>query len=133
MSEQTLREALKELCDCCSSGFSGYVTGSPEDAKWEERKADAIDRAIAALSAPVAQPVAWQWLDGAPPKPWSGEWFLAETIYGDRVVLRELPNEFTYDFKTADETYIMRERIKRWAQFPDSLFTSAATEPKDKP
>ena len=58
MSEQTLREALKELCDCCSSGFSGYVTGSPEDAKWEERKADAIDRAIAALSAPVAQPVA---------------------------------------------------------------------------
>lgn len=68
------------------------------------------------------------WHDGAPPKPFSGEWFIAVTVHGERFVLRELPEEYTYDFKTADETYIKRDRIKRWMQFPDSVFVAYSKE-----
>lgn len=68
------------------------------------------------------EPVAWH--DGAPPKPWADEWFIAETIYHERVVLRSLPEEYTYDFKTADETYIKAANIKRWMQFPESEYTA---------
>jgi hypothetical protein len=63
-----------------------------------------------------------EWRSGAPTKPWSEEWFIAETIWGDRVVLRALPEEWTYDFKTADDTYIKHDKIKRWMPFPDSEF-----------
>ena len=66
------------------------------------------------------------WRDGAPSNPWDGEWFIAETTYGDRVVLRKLPEEYAYDFTTADETYFKREKIARWIQFPDSIFISPA-------
>lgn len=62
------------------------------------------------------------WQDGEPPKPWRNEWFIAETIHGDKVVLRSLPDEYTYDYKTADETYLMARNVKRWMQFPDSQF-----------
>ena len=67
-----------------------------------------------------------EWRDGPPPKPWSEEWFIAITTYGDRVVLRALPEEYTYDFKTADETHIKADRIKKWMQFPDSEFIAPA-------
>ena len=81
---------------------------------WASRQC--IDR-IAVMHASTIQ-----WFDGAPPKPYSEEWFLAVTTFGDRVVLRALPDEYTYDFKTADETYIKRDKIARWAQFPDSSY-----------
>jgi hypothetical protein len=73
-------------------------------------------------SSPETEILKLEWRNGAPPKPWSGEWFIAETTYGDRVVLTSLPEKWTYDFKTADDTYIMRDKIKRWMQFPDSEF-----------
>lgn len=66
------------------------------------------------------------WHAGAPAKPWSLEWFIAETTYGDRVVLVALPDEWTYDFKTADDTYIKADKIRRWMQFPDSEFVEPA-------
>ena len=62
------------------------------------------------------------WHDGEPPKPQRNEWFIAETIHGDKVCLKALPEEWTYDYKTADETYIMARNIKRWMRFPDSHF-----------
>ena len=74
------------------------------------------------------------WRDGAPAKPWSTEWFIAETTFGERIVLRELPDEWTYDFKTADETHFKRDLIKRWMQFPDSQFIApgdSAVTPAD--
>lgn len=77
-------------------------------------------------------PHPWRWRDGAPPHPWSDEWFLAETVYGDRVVLKALPSEYAYDFKTADETYIKSDKIKRWAQFPDSDFVEQKDEPAER-
>lgn len=65
------------------------------------------------------------WLPGEPPKPYRGEWFIAETIHGDRVVLKALPEEYTYDYKTADDTYFMAKNVKRWMQFPDSDYVPA--------
>lgn len=62
------------------------------------------------------------WHDGYPDKCYGSEWFIAVTIHGDKVVLRALPEEWTYDYKTADETYIKKETIKKWAQFPESNF-----------
>lgn len=66
-----------------------------------------------------------EWHDGEPPKPWRHEWFIALTIHGDRVVLRSLPEEWTYDYKTADDTYMLAKNIKKWMQFPDSMFKPA--------
>ena len=63
------------------------------------------------------------WYDGAPPFPYGKEWFIAE-ITGDksRVVIKALPEEFTYAYRTADHTYYMAHRISRWMQFPDSEY-----------
>lgn len=69
------------------------------------------------------------WHDGVPSKPWADEWFIAETTYGYRVVLTALPEEFTYDFKTAEHTYIKADKIKRWMQFPDSQYLPPASPP----
>lgn len=75
------------------------------------------------------EPEAWGvWLDGEPPHPWREEWFIAETIYGDRVVLRYMGDDLTYQYKTADETYMVAKNIKRWMQFPDGQYISAATK-----
>lgn len=63
-----------------------------------------------------------EWREGPPPKPWSEEWFIALTTYGDRVVLRSLPEEYTYDFTTADGTYMRADKIAKWMQFPDSQY-----------
>jgi hypothetical protein len=63
-----------------------------------------------------------EWQAGYPTGCYAEEWFIAVTRFGDRVVLRALPEEYTYDFKTADDTYIKADRIARWMQFPDTQF-----------
>lgn len=89
-------------------------------AKWDE--CNAANARIAELEAITA------WTNGCPPSPYGEAWFIAETIYGDRVVLKELPKEFTYDYKTADETYFMRRNIAKWMQFPDSQYRPYAAD-----
>ncbi len=70
------------------------------------------------------------WFDGEPDKIRRREWFIATLDDGVRVVLRSLPEELSYDYKTADETYYKANRIKRWMQFPDSEFIAPeATKP----
>ena len=64
-----------------------------------------------------AEPFVWH--EGYPPFPQDQEWFIAVTKYGDRVVLRALPEDYLYDYKTADETYMKKENVVQWAQFPD--------------
>lgn len=79
-----------------------------------------------AVTSNVAQPAALVWHEGPPPFPQDQEWFIAETAYGDRVVLRSLDegrnHHGNYAFKTADETYMKAELVKRWMQFPDCEF-----------
>ena len=68
-----------------------------------------------------------KWMVGYPTKFWAEEWFIAETVYGDRVVLKALPEHYTYDFTTADGTYMKKENVKKWMQFPDSEFCEPET------
>lgn len=69
------------------------------------------------------------WIEGFPARPWNNEWFIAHTTYGDRVVLKALPEEYAYDFKTADDTYIKRENIAKWMPFPDSDYIDPRMSP----
>lgn len=62
------------------------------------------------------------WIEGEPPKHIRTEWFIAKLDNGDRVVLRGLPEEWSYDYKTADETFYAAKRLKCWMQFPDTDF-----------
>lgn len=96
---------------------------------------DGVDSRRYVTSAPVApaaepQPGACgPWVKGAPPKPYDREWFLAQTDSGDYVVLRPLPDHWSYDYTTADSTYIMRDRIARWAQLSCSQFVHFSPTP----
>lgn len=76
----------------------------------------------AALSPAGGGVVEGPWFDGEPPHPWNKEWFIAETIHGDRVVLCALHEEHTYDYSTANGTYLLAKNVKRWCQFPDSAY-----------
>jgi hypothetical protein len=67
------------------------------------------------------------WCDGAPPHPYGKEWFIATLKNGNKSVLRELPEDHSYDYKTADDTYYTKDWVIRWAQFPDSDFLLYAT------
>lgn len=84
----------------------------------------------AELEKGAAEPVAW--LAGVPSKPWADEWFIALTTFGDKVVLRSLPEDYGYDFKTADDTYIKADKIKCWMQFPDSEYTRSNLPPAEQ-
>jgi hypothetical protein len=91
-------------------------------------EADTIGKAIAALPAsdPLADPrvqALVEWMEGEPPKPWREEWFIAKTIHGEKVVLRALPEDWSYDYTTADHTYMIAANIVCWMQFPDSEYT----------
>lgn len=88
--------------------------------QFRQQEIDALKTEIERLKSGGETPVAW--IDGNPPFPQNQEWFIAETTFGDRVVLRSLPDEYEYDYKTADETYIKADKIVRWMQFPDCEF-----------
>lgn len=60
------------------------------------------------------------WNKGYPEPPYSKEWFIAETVYLERYVMRSLPSKITHDFTTASEDWFKKESIRRWMQFPDS-------------
>lgn len=109
-----LRRYWTVECASCAASVSGEIDSKQDDATaaWNRRD-------------PARIRVRADWMDGAPTKPFCDEWFIAETTYGDRVVLRALPEEYAYDFKTADETYFKADKIKRWMQFPDSTYKSA--------
>ncbi len=85
-------------------------------------------------AAPVQEPLTWH--EGSPPFPQDQEWFIAETIYGDRVVLRSLDegreHKGNYAFKTADQTYMKQEIVKRWMQFPDCGYLPPAAPVQDE-
>jgi hypothetical protein len=85
-----------------------------------------LERQVEIWKAEVDKAVAWLWRDGPPPFPQDQEWFIAETKHG-KAVLRALPDEHTYDYTTADHTYIIRANIKRWAQFPDSEYIAPSS------
>lgn len=64
------------------------------------------------------------WEAGAPKNKWFEEWFIARLDNGQKVALKRLPEEYAYDFTTADETYYKEFRIAKWMPFPESEFFS---------
>ena len=74
------------------------------------------------------------WIKGEPPSPWNTEWFFAKLKNGEYAVLHRLPEEYSYDYKTADETYLKKDNIVAWMQIPDSEFIKPApsAEPDDE-
>ena len=97
-----------------------------------QRERDVIN-AYADLLERQASAVPDGWIEGYPNHTYASEWFIAHTIYNDRVVLRALPEEYSYDYTTADGTYMQKESVKRWMQFPDSDFIAAPQLPKVQP
>jgi hypothetical protein len=63
-----------------------------------------------------------QWHKGEPPHPWRKDWFLARLKDGGRAVLTALPEEYSHDYKTADETYYTKDWVKAWMQLPDGSY-----------
>lgn len=93
-----------------------------ECAETSVTRAEAAEARVAELEA-VKTPVC-EWTPGAPPKLYTGEWFIARTKSGDPVVLRALPYGWSYDFTTADSTYIKAENVTHWMQLPESEYVS---------
>lgn len=62
------------------------------------------------------------WRDGEPDRVYRSEWFIAKTKNREKVVLRALPEEHSYDYRTADDRYLSKDHIIAWMQFPDSEF-----------
>ena len=89
-------------------------------------EAQAAENAV--LKADNDRLVAAPWNAGYPRKHYADEWFIAKLDNGDRVVLTALPEEYSYDFKTADETYYKKERIAKWMQFPESQYLPPQSE-----
>lgn len=81
-----------------------------------------------ANQAPAGAQGGFSWATGEPPKGFK-EWFIAKLDNGQRVVLKRLPEDFTYDYTTADETYYAKRRIAKWMQFPDSEFVNLNPSP----
>lgn len=108
-------------CEPCALCLPASVCRDPAAAiaQWNTRH-------LAVLA--QGQELKLEWRDGAPPHPWDKEWFIAETTFGDRVALTALPEDWAYDFKTADDTYIKCDKIKRWMQFPDSNYVAPLAE-----
>lgn len=71
-------------------------------------------------------PAPCEWNDGEPPNPYRYEWFIAKMKGGRTVVAQALPESYSYDYTTADETYFRADRITRWMQLPNSEFVSPA-------
>ena len=73
------------------------------------------------------------WIAGTPPRVYASEWFIAKLRDGSKVVLRALPEGYSPDFKTADDTYYKKEQVVFWMQFPDSEFIGFFPNNEDVP
>ncbi len=115
-----LRQAAQQVLDAlwvCAEHNTLYH-GENHNTVIQARAAhEALRTALAEQQEPVG------WLPGHPPFPQDQEWFIAETVYGDRVCLRSLDegreHKGNYAFTTADGTYVKAEIVRRWMQFPD--------------
>jgi hypothetical protein len=109
------------LLKAAKQGLKALEGMNPYPASKEQLRADAIISLRQSIEqAEKQEPVAWN--EGYPTKHYAEEWFIAETSYGDRVVLKALPENYGYDFMTADDSYLKKEKVTRWMQFPDSEY-----------
>lgn len=133
-SEQILNHDPKDPC----SHFIKYSAYEALQAKieiLESKESQYKSTVMATLEAKEALQAKLdkEWHDGYPNKLYGSEWFIAETKQGDKVFLKALLEEFSYDYKTADDTYFKKEVIARWMQSPDSKYIPFEKEPSINP
>ena len=120
---KTETEVRREWCENYATPEIARKCGAVEYTR--ANLSDAKDKRIAELEAKLAAfEIVQCWTAGEPPKYLRGEWFIAKTKHGDRVVLRALSEKNSYDYTTADETYMKAENVIAWMQFPDSNYIS---------
>jgi hypothetical protein len=101
---------------------TGYEPLVAEDALTTLRLNTELEAALA--RAERAERAAVVWREGWPDHVYASEWFLAKVKGHGPAVLKALPKDYSHDFKTADETYLKKESVTHWAQFPESEFIS---------
>ena len=87
-----------------------------------EAKRDEATRRMKLLEAKLYSLDTGVWRDGQPDRVSGSEWFIAVDKYEARCVLKALPEDHSYDYTTADETYIKAGNVVKWMQFPVSHF-----------
>lgn len=134
MEAQRPMQGLPEFLRVLAVSFERAA--SPDGANTARQWASEVEAAQQGqpASAVAVQPgeLRLEWRDGIPPRPWNQEWFIAETIHRERVVLRSLPAEWAYHYTTADGTYMVAKKIRRWMQFPDSDYIAPEAAPSDE-
>ena len=124
---EDMKAAEAKLAEWQASQHYSYIgkDGKPVLARDLEARLEVVEAERDALRTERdAAKITQVWMAGEPPKHIRDEWFIAKTIHGDRVVLRALPEEWKYDYKTADETYMAAKNIAAWMQMPDSGYVS---------
>ena len=104
----------------CGRASELSVLGYLEEAAKELRRLAGVEADRDALKAKVETDLTWT--IGHPTKSYYDEWFLAVLDDGSFVALKRLPDEYSYDFKTRDETYLKAFKIKKWRPKPDSQY-----------
>ena len=127
----------KQALEPAGSYQKGYDEGRHQGTKHRVADIQQLEAARAADKARIAELEAEKarcfipegvWHEGCPRHPYGSEWFIAKLDNGQRVVLKELPEEHSYDYRTADETYYSAYRIAAWMQFPDSQYVAALAQ-----
>lgn len=119
-----VREALERLIELEASNPQGvdYADLMLGCRMLVRTHGPALLASLSATAAGDAKDGYFVWHQGSPRSFWGEEWFIAKLDDGDHVVLRSLPEEWTYDFTTADHTYYKAARIKQWMQFDTSQY-----------
>lgn len=113
-------------CDVCGAQCGPSASSTAARYNWNTRPA--LLASLSATAAGDAKDGYFVWHQGSPRSFWGEEWFIAKLDDGDHVVLRALPEEWTYDFTTADHTYYKAARIKQWMQFDTSQYKPFAAQ-----
>ena len=144
---EAVRKALEDLEDAAIQ-LASYVEVDTAPCTLPKYLAPHIENVLASIRVPEANfgntpPASREqgagealnlgpWHEGAPPFPQDQEWFIAETRYGDRVVLRSLDegreHKGRYAFTTACGTHVKAEAVTRWMQFPDCAYLPPASQ-----
>ncbi len=123
MFDPTGKLSMKNVdAQFCSDWLKDQIKDLLAEKHLAESKLDCAEKAIPT------------WTDGEPPKFRHDEWFIAKLTNGDgRVVLKALPEDYSYQYKTVDETYFKADRIKAWMPFPDSQYMTPAESAAKSP
>ena len=121
-NEQQRIAHLEKLAD--DAGETLAFLQSRVDTLTEERdKLIQKNTALVAENAGLRNSSLFVMQDGQPPYEfYRNEWFIARLKNGSFAVLKALPEEWSYDYKTVDETHYTKDWVVGWMQTPDTEY-----------